>query len=105
MLGAIDQDSDVYFSGLNGNPSSVPPQMQRRTGMHIKIIAPEIPAGGDNTASCGCPQGEDLFQHITKAHLGRAMTRLLESYCRSNNTVLRFVCATWSRQMGPSPDH
>jgi hypothetical protein len=33
------------------------------------------------------------------------MTRLLESYCRSNNTVLRFVCATWSRQMGPSPDH
>jgi hypothetical protein len=58
--------------------------------MYIKVI-PEILANGDNTVLCGCPQGADLFQHITKEHIGLAMTSLLGSYCRSNNAVLRFV--------------
>jgi hypothetical protein len=87
---SIKSDSSAYFSGLNGNASSVPLELQRCTGMYIKII-PEILANGDNTELCGCPQGADLFQHITKAHIGPAMTRLLGSYCHSNNTVLRFV--------------
>ena len=86
VLGTLGQQPGrVTFSGLNGNASSLPQQVVRRSGMYVKIL-PEILADGANG-----PLGEDLFLHITKARLGLAMTSLLERCCCSNKTVVRFV--------------